>query len=55
MYGSDSSQAVALAATGSVVGVGWYFIGAGVLLMAGLTLVTIASVIRHRVKEARND
>lgn len=48
MYGSDSSQAAALAATGTAVSVGWYLIGAGVLLMAGITLFTVIAVIEHR-------
>lgn len=47
MYGSESSQVAALAATGTILGVGWNVIAAGVLIMAGLTLITIVSVVSH--------
>ena len=50
MYGSDSSQAAALAATGTAGAVLWTVIGAGVLILAGLTLITIFGVIRHRAR-----
>ncbi|WP_158583072.1 hypothetical protein [Nesterenkonia natronophila] len=53
MYGSDQSQVAALAATGTVLGVGWHFIAFGVLIMAGLTMVTIASVLHHRARGER--
>lgn len=52
MYGSDTSQAAALAATGTAMSVGWAVIGAGVLVLAGVTLITIVSVLRHRAKKA---
>ncbi|GAA1812661.1 hypothetical protein [Nesterenkonia flava] len=48
MYGTDTTQAAALAATGTILGIGWHVIAAGVLIMAGLTLITIVSILRHR-------
>lgn len=51
MYGSDSSQVAALSATGAILGVSWNLIAAGVVIMAGLTLITIARVLGHRVRK----
>lgn len=50
MYGSDSTQAATLAATGTAGAVLWSVIGASVLILAGLTIITIVGVVRHRTK-----
>lgn len=55
MYGNDSTQAAALAATGTVLGVSWNVIAFGVLIMTGLTLITISRVLVHRARKADND
>ena len=56
MYGSDSTQAAALASTGAIVGWTWNIIAMGVLIMAGITLITIARVIAHRARtDTTND
>ena len=52
MYGSDSSQAATLAATG-ILGASWSILAAGVLLLAGLTLLTIVRVVAHRGQATR--
>lgn len=46
MYSPDLSTASTLAATGAALA--WQFLAVGVILLAGATLVTIASVVRHR-------
>lgn len=51
MYGTDPTQAGTLAATGSVaLGAAGQVLTAGVLIFVGLTLVTIAAVLHHRMK-----
>lgn len=49
MYGQATPQTATLAMTG-VTALYWS-VAAGVLLMAGLTLLTIASVIKHKAKK----
>lgn len=53
MYGQTTPQTAVLAATG--VSVLYWSVAAGVLFMAGLTLVTIASVIRHKARNRSDD
>lgn len=52
MYGTDTTQAATLAATG-VLGLSWNVLAAGVLILAGLTLLTIVHVVRHRRQATR--
>lgn len=47
MYSPDVSTTATLAATGAATL--WGFVAAGTLVMAGVALVTIALMIRHRV------
>lgn len=53
MYGQQSTQVSALAVTGASVL--YWSVAAGVLLMAGLTLITIASVIKHKAKKRKDE
>ncbi|WP_166429912.1 hypothetical protein [Nesterenkonia sphaerica] len=53
MYGSDQSQAATVAAPGALLGFGWQFIAFGVLLMAVLALLTIASILYYRSRADR--
>ena len=48
MYGTDTSQAGSLAATGLAFGAAGHVIAAAVLIIAGVTLLTVMKVIRHR-------
>lgn len=52
MYGSDTSQVGALAATGIAVGVTGQVIAAAVIIIAGLALLTIVKVVRTRKTKA---
>lgn len=52
MYGTDTTQAATLAATG-VLGLSWNVLAAGVLILAGLTLLTIVRVVAHRRQAAQ--
>lgn len=52
MYGADATQAGALAATGSAaLGAAGVILSIGVLILAGITLITIAAVVRHRTRK----
>lgn len=56
MYGTNGTQAGALAATGSAaLGAAGVILSIGVLILAGITLVTIVAVLRHRMKEDNDD
>lgn len=48
MYGSDTTQAGGLAATGVAFGVAGQLVAAAVILIAGLALLTVLRVARHR-------
>lgn len=51
MYGNDSTQVATLAATGAISGLMWGAIGFGVVIMAGIALITTARVLHHRSKK----
>lgn len=51
MYGSDTSQVAALAATGAGATLTWSLVGGAVLIFAGLAAFTIAAVAKHRHKQ----
>lgn len=54
MYGTDTSQAGSLAATGLAVGAAGQTIAGAVIVIAGLALLTVGRVIKHRVSKAQD-
>jgi uncharacterized membrane protein len=53
MYGQQSTQLSALALTGASAL--YYSVAAGVLLFAGLTLITIALTLKHKAKKRKEE
>lgn len=49
MYGTNSTALPQLAATGAV-GIGYLCLGGIVLIYAGVALLTVAAVLRHRAR-----